>query len=38
VFGKMIAKGYKVGRLFPLLLSPSPISNYVACNVVQYDN
>jgi hypothetical protein len=38
VSGKMIAKGPKVGRLFPLLLSPSPMSNYVACNVVQCDN
>ncbi|KAJ6944960.1 hypothetical protein NC651_000098 [Populus alba x Populus x berolinensis] len=35
---KMITKGPKVGRLFPLLLSPSPVSNYVACNVVQCDN
>jgi hypothetical protein len=34
----MIAKGPKGGRLFPLLLSPSPVSNYVACNVVQCDN
>ena len=25
VSGKMIAKGPKVGRLFPLLLSPSPV-------------
>ena len=38
MFGKMIAKGPKVGRLFPLLLYPSPISNYIACNVVQCDN
>jgi len=38
VFEKIIAKGLKVGRLFPLLLSPSPMSNYVACNVVQCDN
>nr|GLL25545.1 Retrovirus-related Pol polyprotein from transposon TNT 1-94 [Ipomoea trifida] len=35
VSGKMIAKGPKVGRLFPLFLSPPPVSNYVACNVVQ---
>ena len=35
---KMIVKGPKVGHLFPLLLSPSPVSNYVACNVVQCDN
>jgi len=38
VSGKMIAKGPKRGRLFPLLLSPSPVSNYIACNVVQCDN
>ncbi|KAL9403218.1 hypothetical protein Peur_000190 [Populus x canadensis] len=38
VSGKMIVKGPKVGRLFPLLLSPSPMSNYVACNAVQCDN
>nr|GLL46629.1 retrovirus-related Pol polyprotein from transposon TNT 1-94 isoform X1 [Ipomoea trifida] len=38
VSGKMIAKGPKVGRLFPLFLSPSPVSNYVACNAVQSDN
>jgi len=38
VSGKMIAKGPKGGRLFPLLLSPSPVSNYIACNVVQCDN
>jgi hypothetical protein len=38
VSGKMIAKGPKVGRLFPLLLSPYPVSNYVAYNVVQCDN
>nr|GMC49703.1 Retrovirus-related Pol polyprotein from transposon TNT 1-94 [Ipomoea batatas] len=35
VSGKMIAKGPKVGRLFPLFLSPPPVSNYVACNAVQ---
>lgn len=38
VSGKMIAKGPKVGRLFPLLLSSSPVSNYISCNAVQYDN
>ncbi|KAG8385238.1 hypothetical protein BUALT_Bualt03G0021300 [Buddleja alternifolia] len=39
VSGKMIAQGPKVGRLFPLFLSfPSPLSNSVACNVVQCDN
>nr|GMC82763.1 Retrovirus-related Pol polyprotein from transposon TNT 1-94 [Ipomoea batatas] len=32
---KMIAKGPKVGRLFPLFLSLPPVSNYVACNAVQ---
>ena len=36
--GKMIVKGPKVGRLFLLLLSPSPVLNYVACNIVQCDN
>ena len=36
--GKMIAKGPKVGRLFPLLLSSSPMSNYVAYNSIQSDN
>nr|GMD03745.1 Retrovirus-related Pol polyprotein from transposon TNT 1-94 [Ipomoea batatas] len=35
VSGKMIAKGPKVGRLFPLFLSPPLVSNYVACNAVQ---
>jgi len=34
----MITKGPIVGCLFPLLLSPSHVSNYVACNVVQCDN
>ena len=38
VSGKMIAKGPKVGRLFPLLLSSSPMSNYVAYNAIQSDN
>ncbi|KAL5773718.1 hypothetical protein ACOSP7_013357 [Xanthoceras sorbifolium] len=39
VSGKTIAKGPKVGRLFPLLpSSPSPLLNYVDCNVVQCDN
>ena len=38
VFGKMIAKGTEVGRLFPLLLSSSPMSNYVAYNAIQSDN
>nr|GMC90875.1 Retrovirus-related Pol polyprotein from transposon TNT 1-94 [Ipomoea batatas] len=38
VSGKMIAKGPKVGRLFPLLSSPPPVSNYVACNAVQSNN
>nr|GMD01364.1 Retrovirus-related Pol polyprotein from transposon TNT 1-94 [Ipomoea batatas] len=38
VSGKMIAKGPKVGRLFPLFLSPPPVSNYVACNAVQSNN
>ena len=37
VFGKMIAKGPKVGRLFPLLLSSSPMLNYVAY-AIQSDN
>ena len=37
VFGKMIAKGPKVGRLFPLLLSSSPMSYYVAYNAIQSD-
>ena len=35
---KMIVKGPKVGRLFPLLLSSSPMSNYVAYNAIQSDN
>ena len=38
VSGKMIAKGPNVECLFPLLLSPSPVSNYIACNVFQCDN
>ena len=38
VSGKMIAKGPKVGRLFPLLLSSSPMLNYVAYNAIQSDN
>nr|GMD06433.1 Retrovirus-related Pol polyprotein from transposon TNT 1-94 [Ipomoea batatas] len=38
VSGKMIAKGPKVGRLFPLFLSPPLVSNYVACNAVQSNN
>ena len=33
----MIAKGPKVGCLFPLLLSSSPMSNYVAYNAIQSD-
>ena len=36
--GKMIAKGPKVGRLFHLLLSSFPMSNYVAYNAIQSDN
>ena len=36
--GKMIANGLKVGRLFPLLLSSSPMSNYVAYNAIQSNN
>ena len=36
--GKMIAKGPKVGLLFPLLLSSSPMSNYVAYNAIQSNN
>ena len=35
---KMIAKGPKVGRLFILLLSSSPMSNYVVYNAIQSDN
>nr|GMD60238.1 Retrovirus-related Pol polyprotein from transposon TNT 1-94 [Ipomoea batatas] len=38
VSGKMIAKGPKVGRLFPLFLSSPPVSNYVTCNAVQSNN
>ena len=38
VSGKMIAKGPKVGRLFPLLPSPSLVSNYVSCNAVDCNN
>ena len=38
VSGKMIAKGPKVGHLFPLLLSSSPMPNYVAYNAIQSDN
>ena len=38
VSGKMSAKGTEVGRLFPLLLSSSPMSNYVAYNAIQSDN
>ena len=38
VSGKMIAKGPKVRCLFPLLLSSSPMSNYVAYNAIQSDN
>ena len=38
VSGKMIAKRPKVGRLFPLLLSSSPMSNYVVYNAIQSDN
>ena len=38
VSGKMIAKGPKVGRLFPLLPSPSLVSNYVSCNSVNCNN
>lgn len=34
----MIAKGPKVGRLFPLLPSHSLVSNYVSCNAVDCNN